>query len=1338
MSQIPKKRGRPRIYSKEEKARVDVINRRMRRQAQSAVARQNIRFQVYTAEEIQAVPPSFLHQAHLQPSNSLSILVDAATSRVTQSQPARLPDFPSNKLRCCDSNHTEESPSSPQALLLPQEVRSTIHQYETVYTHFNSSRPTSPNPQFTNTGIEDDDAYLVLDNDNEILPSASLSAIPDPTPVFPMGGDGAGQQVIEKPTDSMSTDVEDITVEVDVISDEIVGITEGGLDRPQQDGNTSGQEGSDQEGDSDFEFVAEDDDTDSDSEPDLSLDEEKVGVEDVLDDTVQSNSSLAKAFLENTWNRLCDCENEENSSESGGERVFSLKQMAEYWQNLGVPDAIGRASVSPETGEEETTPIDWFPVLGGGDQQPHLCFEKSQHSTPGIRRTWDVDSIICWASCLSINRGLYLSYFPVVTRNIRTNVHVFHQGKALHIIPHIRLGSGRQSPEFGVYIFFPGISHPCRTTPYLTKDEHRLWVDRLLLPAIREVCPEDVIQYQPRSFDDAESKTYSRRRENCSGMVRNNMDMHHYLPPEYLEDIWRHITRSVEQPDLVKFRGMFIVLSAKNIKLQARSLTFQDCRAKILDHLCQVLDWTKADLSNTWIDVGIEDTAAIRNRTFLMKSCCLRPWIDSMKYSNQSPLVAAEYFNWNLTSQAGSARVETRKTHPLRKGGIAYAQRYNASKDLFSTASKRDHGLFGAPPLEGMTCPPSLLDAWIVAARQHRNAGLATTSKSAKQLTRLRKVFEAMKYRIRRALDSALETSFSAREEYRISWELFLDVNPSTARPCGSHRPFWILPTSHVNEFMRWEFNRWISAIEFVRLRGTRHDSTWEDHQRNMIMATILLRSLNASINCHHVAKRSQMFKDSYKNRNGKCLRGLDFESSMRDTGLAWLPHHLFNWPGMHLHDELVTSTSFTFNGLQGVFRNWKDVNTVNQQYSKARDLEYRLQISDPNDRFDVIDCMRKMVYRQFALQVIQQLSMDPNLEDAELQQGHRGLSFDIVHTILGELPYLVQVRKGRQGLGNTYPERVQGLFNWDDDIPRTFWDQSYYRQLARKFFKSISAYVSLADAQDWKNSLGRQALPYFWIIPHYNKHDLFTRMHKTASRSAITRPFISGIYKWRMSDDGWDPYNEGQWLIGGTTYMSTYPNNLTEPSEANPEAADVEPQVISTYVIDFGCAIPFTEIPQLIDEGFEAQKGVSNGDVKILAHYEAARTCLEQSLGEPLCDVLLMIVLTFASCTVTPALPIRSYRFEVGPRKDPGLLAVTLATRMLWFLHPWHFPWDKDDGIVLRIPEMMKKMGRCSLRNSLTVPINVVSRTQRYKQSDFAEAKMGSRSRISRHSTEQ
>lgn len=67
--------------------------------------------------------------------------------------------------------------------------------------------------------------------------------------------------------------------------------------------------------------------TDLDSDTDLSPDEETAGVEAILNYTIQSNSFLARNFLENTWSRLYDCENEENLPESDGERVFNLDKV---------------------------------------------------------------------------------------------------------------------------------------------------------------------------------------------------------------------------------------------------------------------------------------------------------------------------------------------------------------------------------------------------------------------------------------------------------------------------------------------------------------------------------------------------------------------------------------------------------------------------------------------------------------------------------------------------------------------------------------------------------------------------------------------------------------------------------------------------------------------------------------------------------------------------------------------------------------------------------------------------------------------------------------------------
>ena len=130
---------------------------------------------------------------------------------------------------------------------------------------------------------------------------------------------------------------------------------------------------------------------------------------------------------------------------------------------------------------------------------------------------------------------------------------------------------------------------------------------------------------------------------------------------------------------------------------------------------------------------------------------------------------------------------------------------------------------------------------------------------------------------------------------------------------------------------------------------------------------------------------------------------------------------------------------------------------------------------------------------------------------------------------------------------------------------------------------------------------------------------------------------------------------------------------------------------------IDFHCDIPFQNIPRLVLEGFaKLERLFGKGDHKVLDHYQKARNCLQQCLGDPLCDLMLMIVLTLSASSVTPHIAPKERIFSSTPKnKDSALLAANMVTRMLWFLRPKEFPWgDKDDGSILRISEMTKKIG--------------------------------------------
>ncbi|KAJ9412797.1 hypothetical protein QL093DRAFT_2570104 [Fusarium oxysporum] len=68
-----------------------------------------------------------------------------------------------------------------------------------------------------------------------------------------------------------------------------------------------------------------------------------------------------------------------------------------------------------------------------------------------------------------------------------------------------------------------------------------------------------------------------------------------------------------------------------------------------------------------------------------------------------------------------------------------------------------------------------------------------------------------------------------------------------------------------------------------------------------------------------------------------------------------------------------------------------------------------------------------------------------------------------------------------------------------------------------------------------------------------------------------------------------------------------------------------------------------------------------------------------------------------------TPEVRPNTKGFSVtAKRRDPALLAANMVTRMLWFLRPEAFPWDKDQDTVLRVSEMTKKIEHKGVNNRM------------------------------------
>jgi hypothetical protein len=151
--------------------------------------------------------------------------------------------------------------------------------------------------------------------------------------------------------------------------------------------------------------------------------------------------------------------------------------------------------------------------------------------------------------------------------------------------------------------------------------------------------------------------------------------------------------------------------------------------------------------------------------------------------------------------------------------------------------------------------------------------------------------------------------------------------------------------------------------------------------------------------------------------------------------------------------------------------------------------------------------------------------------------------------------------------------------------------------------------------------------------------------------------------------------------------------------AEANMERASAEGRKrAKRRKIDFGEEIPFQGVPKLVQEGFDKMKEKLAGvDELALEHYSIARMWLILSLGDPKCDVMLMLTLTVCASSATPRVLSDQSGFSVAERpQDPAILAANMVTRMMWFLRPEEFSWgtkeERPKGHP--VPVMSKKIG--------------------------------------------
>ena len=383
--------------------------------------------------------------------------------------------------------------------------------------------------------------------------------------------------------------------------------------------------------------------------------------------------------------------------------------------------------------------------------------QAEQRTEPWVRRSYDVDSFFARVTTLAVHwQGFRLAYCPPYLQTITQDPYVTFQARRIHTTKQLRLGSGVTSAGFGyeTYVFFPYMPQRVKgrhATYHVNKEQQQVWIDEIILPALRSTCDAQVCARHPGSFEDATCK--AQVKQEAYGLPLGAIDVSYPVPFQHLASFWSAVCRHADNHPL--FKDAFLVVQGHDLKHYTSRSTPAEARDDFLDHLHGCFQFREDYFppEDCWVDFGIEETPVgdtSQAITLLRKTGCLEHWAQAFHDPDKSAAGVQEArYPWFLTQDAGSMSVQVRPRNSLhQKGGIAYPKAYNLIKNLFSTPLKR-HGTFLNPHFEALGFSQSNLAKWYEA--NHKGSSSAHQRKHQQLVGQ----YNATKIRLHAALKAA-------------------------------------------------------------------------------------------------------------------------------------------------------------------------------------------------------------------------------------------------------------------------------------------------------------------------------------------------------------------------------------------------------------------------------------------------------------------------------------------------------------------------------------------------------------------------------------------------------
>lgn len=797
----------------------------------------------------------------------------------------------------------------------------------------------------------------------------------------------------------------------------------------------------------------------------------------------------------------------------GPEDKKRLSEMSSIIRDsLGVPDIINNWDSYLQSPSDIGDFLEWRRLLSGETRPFYLDLEASNysnHQQAFIRRTWDMDAYYIRLHDLgALKSELNISYYPKWTKTISHDWHFRITGKLeARNCKHLRLGTFFiKGGRWDLYIFFPNFGFQEAGKGGLTDEIQRIWVDKILMPAIYDDRGYNITQHHPRSFEEVRLKSRANQsekfhlNEDYSGQTESQF----HLPNRDIGDyayVWdkvlRNINRRIEENP--GFQSPILYAITYDCKTRYRETSLSGLQ--VLNNQL-IGDWfwdEEVDFNKSYTDIAFEDVPEGDGFTLAHRACCNRDLFKNLSITKK------QEYHWHGTSKANTMRGATGWEATLRDGGLSFIQLYNSNKDLFTTIDKEHKALF-TDESRGVGLTDELLKD-IFEAKTH---GFG----SRVQRRRILNTLSSQVTRIASSLRDgfARKASFGVRSEFRVRWPLLKALVDNTTGEDGleveGKEAYYIFKSKEVLEYIQWQLNRWLFGVYLIMKRTTSSGNNLiaEFQYAQSATVSLLLDSAAVILNSDSISLYSRLWHKRYQLSRGDSTFtfplpplpivptvqqsqseevdlenederfGLGFEYSLLNYNYLWITYDYLYWPTFQIPVKRLYKTAFIFNKIRNKLKNQTALQALDDWLRRLNKVSLNLSSFPPirlNNRGEMdwnwlylsstksvsvaFDTLYQSIFQEYTQDILKVILEEPKVTPEILQMieenpyfKKRPLSLDYysIDLLLGEFEISIPKGENRNQLGGRNGKRISDFPNtWLTRLQLLFdWEDGFKR----------------------------------------------------------------------------------------------------------------------------------------------------------------------------------------------------------------------------------------------------------------------------------------------------